>query len=443
MSFQAPKGTRDFYPEDMAVRNWIMDAWRRVSLRNGFGEYDGPIFELLDLYRAKSGEGIVSELFHFEDRGGRELAIRPEMTPTLARMVGARANSLPRPIKWFSMPRLCRAERPQRGRLREFFQWNIDILGMDDVVADAECVFVAVDFFREAGLTPADMVMKINSRSLLSALLAARGFETARHAEIFAVLDKRDKLPAEVFAESIQKVVASGDEQATLASIAAAAGKTGLADLAAMATGNEAAEKEIARLRELFAWLADMGIGDYCVFDMGVVRGLAYYTGIVFEGFGKGQMQRAICGGGRYDQLLEVLGGPPMTGVGFGTSDVVIEVLLRELGKLPAILAEGAPADVFLIDAAPEFFPVVLSLAAKLRSTGLRAEFSYKRQAVGKQFKTAAASRTTRVVIVGEEYASRQVLSVKNLSNGQQMEMGLDAFLGHPLDWPSSAAPVA
>jgi histidyl-tRNA synthetase len=348
-------------------------------------------------------------------------------------MVGARANSLPRPIKWFSMPRLCRAERPQRGRLREFFQWNIDILGLDDVIADAECVFVAVDFFRQVGLTPADMVMKINSRSLLSALLAARGFETARHAEIFAVLDKRDKLPGDVFAESVQKIVRSAEEQTTLMSIAGAAGKTGIDDLAAMAAGNEAAEREIGRLRELFARLSDMGIGEYCAFDMGVVRGLAYYTGIVFEGFGKGEMQRAICGGGRYDQLLEVLGGPPMTGVGFGTSDVVIEVVLRELGKLPTVLAEPPKADVFLIDAAPEFFAVVLGLAGRLREKGLRAEFSYKRQSMGKQFKAAAASRATRAVIVGQEYGERQMLSVKNLENGQQVEVSVEAFLANPL----------
>lgn len=429
MKFQAPKGTRDFYPEDMAVRNWIMDAWRRTSLRNGFQEYDGPIFELLDLFRAKSGEGIVSELFHFEDRGGRELAIRPEMTPTLARMVGARANSLPRPIKWFSVPRLCRAERPQRGRLREFFQWNIDVVGIDDVLADAECIFVAVDFFREIGLTPDDMVMKINSRSLLSALLVARGFEPDRHDAVFAVLDKRDKLPAEVFAENVENASRSADERETLMSIAAAAGHTGLDDLSRMAAGNTAAEDELARLRELFGLLKEMGVGEYCVFDMGVVRGLAYYTGIVFEAFGKGGMQRAICGGGRYDQLLEVLGGPPMTGVGFGTSDVVIEVVLRELGKLPAVLSEPPPVDVYLIDAAAEFFPVVLRLAGRLRQHGLRAEFSYRRQSIGKQFKAASAARAAKAVIVGQEFAERQVVAVKDLATGQQVEVDVDAFL--------------
>lgn len=429
MKFQAPKGTRDFYPEDMAVRNWIMDAWRRTSLRNGFQEYDGPIFELLDLFRAKSGEGIVSELFHFEDRGGRELAIRPEMTPTLARMVGARANSLPRPIKWFSVPRLCRAERPQRGRLREFFQWNIDVVGIDDVLADAECIFVAVDFFREIGLTPDDMVMKINSRSLLSALLVARGIEPDRHDVVFTLLDKRDKLPAEVFAENVANTSRSADERETLMSVAAAAGHTGLDDLARMAAGNKAAEDELARLRDLFGLLKEMGVGEYCVFDMGVVRGLAYYTGIVFEAFGKGGMQRAICGGGRYDQLLEVLGGPPMTGVGFGTSDVVIEVVLRELGKLPAVLTEPPPVDVYIIDAAAEFFPVVLRLAGRLRQRGLRAEFSYRRQSMGKQFKAASAARAAKAVIVGQEFAERQVVAVKDLATGQQVEVDVDAFL--------------
>jgi histidyl-tRNA synthetase len=165
------------------------------------------------------------------------------------------------------------------------------------------------------------------------------------------------------------------------------------------------------------------------LFDMGVVRGLAYYTGIVFEAFGRGELQRAICGGGRYDQLLEVLGGPPMTGVGFGTSDVVIEVVLRELGKLPAVLAEPPKVDVYLIDAAPEFFPTVLNVVGRLRQRGLRAEFSYRRQSVGKQFKAASAARAAKVVIIGQEFAERQVVAVKDLASGQQVEMALDAFL--------------
>ena len=178
--FQAPRGTRDLYPPQMALRNWIADCWRRVSVRNGFVEYDGPTFEQLDLYRVKSGEEIVSQLFDFEDRGGRRFAIRPEMTPTLARMVAARANSLPRPIKWFSIPRMCRAEKPQRGRLREFYQWNADILGVDDVLADAEIIAVAVAFLREVGLTHEDVVVKLSSRPIATAALASIGIEASQ-----------------------------------------------------------------------------------------------------------------------------------------------------------------------------------------------------------------------------------------------------------------------
>jgi len=438
MKFQAPKGTRDFYPEDMAARNWVMDAWRRVSIRNGFEEYDGPIFELLDLYKAKSGEGIVSELFHFEDRGGRELAIRPEMTPTLARMIAARANSLPRPIKWFSVPRLCRAERPQRGRLREFFQWNIDVVGVDDVVSDAECILVAVDFLREIGLTPNDVVMKINSRSLLSSLLAAQGFEKDRHEAIFAVLDKRDKLPREAFVETVEKVSRDGEEKTTLSSIGQAAGPDGLAGLAKMAEENAPAEAELDRLRQLLDLLARMGVGEYCQFDMGVVRGLAYYTGVVFEGFGKGEFQRAICGGGRYGFLLEAVGGPPMSGIGFGTSDVVILTLLAELDRLPAEARKSKQVDVFLIDADQSLFGEVLKLAAGLRRAGIAAEFSYRRQALGKQLKQASACNASRAVIVGNEYTQRQALSVKDLASGKQVEVNVDRFLADPLAWPSS-----
>lgn len=276
--------------------------------------------------------------------------------------------------------------------------------------------------------------MKVNSRSLVSALLAARGFERERHTDVFAALDKRDKLPADVFADTLGKITRSDEEQATLQSIAGAAGHAGLEDLAEIAAGNAEAEAQIVRLRELFSRLDEMGIGEYCAFDMGVIRGLAYYTGIVFEGFGKGELQRAICGGGRYDQLLEVLGGPPMTGVGFGTSDVVIEVVLRELGRLPAVLAESTAPDVYLIDAVADHFPTVLRIAARLRQAGKRAEFSYKRQAVGKQLKSASACRAKRAVIIGQEFSERGMLAVKNLESGEQTEMTLDSLLSDPLE---------
>ena len=212
MQFQGVKGTKDYYPDDMRVRNWITDAWRRVSLRNGFEEFDSPIFEYLDLFTVKSGDEIAGQLFSFTDRGGRNLAIRPEITPSLARMVNARINALPRPIKWFSMPRLCRAEAPQRGRLREFFQWNVDVIGSDSILADAECVFVAADFLREVGLAAEDVCVRIGSRPLTIAALAAAGVPAERTDAVLPVLDKRPKLGDEEFGELAAKAGLTGGQ---------------------------------------------------------------------------------------------------------------------------------------------------------------------------------------------------------------------------------------
>src|SRR3989304_2052100 len=195
MKIQPVKGTRDFYPQDMAVRNWIIDGWKKVSNRNGCEEYDGPMFEYLKMFQIKSGDEIVEQLFSLKDRGGRELALRPEITPTLARMVNQRISSLPRPIKWFSVPRLLRAERPQKGRLREFFQWNVDIIGVESELADAEVIFCAVDYLRETGLTPNDIVVKISSRKLLAAVLEKMGISEKRLEMLYPVLDKKDKVP--------------------------------------------------------------------------------------------------------------------------------------------------------------------------------------------------------------------------------------------------------
>ena len=205
MKIPAVKGTRDFYPPLMAVRNCILDGWKAASLRNGFNEYDGPIFEYLKMYQVKSGDEIAEQLFNFTDRGDRALAIRPEITPTLARMVNQQINSLPRPIKWFSLPRLCRAERPQKGRLREFFQWNIDIIGVDDVIADAEIIYTAVDYLRSLGLSADDIVVRISSRSMLAAFLEAIGIEEEKLDSIYAILDKKAKLPEAAFNELLEK----------------------------------------------------------------------------------------------------------------------------------------------------------------------------------------------------------------------------------------------
>ena len=429
MNFQAPRGTRDFFPQDMVIRNWNEQRWKGVSRRHGFVEYDGPVFEYLELYRVKSGDEIVSQLFSFEDRGGRELAIRPEMTPTLARMVAARASALARPIKWFSVPRLCRAERPQRGRLREFIQWNIDILGEDGEIADAECLFVAADLFRDIGLSPAQVHLRINSRAVVAALLRHADIPDDRHPAIYAVLDRRDKIPLEAFLEQLRAIGLTDRQQAELTELGSARGPEGLSLIERRLADDEQGREHCRRLRAVFELLAAMGVADYCRYDMSVIRGLAYYTGIVFEGFGAGGLQRAVCGGGRYDRLLSDLGGPPMGGVGFAQSDVVVQDLLTEAGLLPTT---AETTDFFVIDADPAVFPGVLQVAASLRERNLATQFSYKRQGVGKQFKQAATANARRVVIVERDYAQTRAVTVKDMATGRQAALPLDQLLARP-----------
>jgi histidyl-tRNA synthetase len=421
MKFQAVKGTRDFYPQEMRLRNWIMDAWRRVSLRNGFEEYDAPIFEYLDLFTAKSGPEIAEQLFSLTDRGGRNLAIRPEMTPALARMVNEKINSLPRPIKWFSMPRVCRAEAPQKGRLREFFQWNIDIIGEDNVIADAECIYVLVDLLRELGLKADEVKVRIGSRALTVAFLQGVGVGADAVDSVLPVLDKRPKVSPEEFA---RLAAAAGLSAEQVARIAQFQDCPDIGALKAAMAGRDEAGKAITDLEQLLTILRTMGVADYCRLDMRIVRGLAYYTGIVYEVFDAGESLRAVAGGGRYDNLLQVLGGPKVGATGFGMGDVVLGILLQEKGKLPANLGSGQ-LDYFVADDAPELFEQVVSLVAAIRARGRSADFSYKRQAVGKQLQTANRRGAKNAVIVK---AGGQV-ALKDLSRGQQQEMSMEAFL--------------
>jgi len=420
MAFQGVKGTRDFYPDAMRLRNWITDAWRRVSLRNGFEEYDSPIFEYLDLFTAKSGQEIAEQLFSLTDRGGRNLAIRPEITPALARMVNARINALPRPIKWFSVPRLCRAENPQKGRLREFFQWNIDIIGSDDVLADAECVFVAVDFLREVGLSPSEVQVRIGSRPLTVAALRGCGVGDEVIDKALAVLDKRAKISDQEFLDAARKI---GMDDAQVRTVMRFQDCAGVAELRQAVAEAEGAGEACDKLERLMACLQAMGAGDYCALDLRVVRGLAYYTGVVYEVFDTGQNLRAIAGGGRYDNLLAVLGGPQVGATGFGMGDVVLGILLEERGRLPETL-KAASLDVFVIDDRPELAELVFQTVGALRRAGRAADFSYKRQNVGKQLKEANKRGARQAAIL----KSPDLVALKNLATGEQVEMSMTEF---------------
>ena len=421
MEFQAVKGTRDFYPEQMALRNWLTETWRRVSVRNGFVEFDAPIMEYLDLFRVKSGDEIVSQLFSFTDRGGRELALRPEITPTLARMVNARIHSLPRPIKWFSIPRLFRAENPQRGRLREFFQWNVDIIGSDDTLADAECIFTAVDFLAEVGLTPQDVAVHIGSRPLTVAALRQVGVEEARMEAALAALDKRPNLPEEDFARLAAE---AGIPRAGLERLCAFQDAADLQAAAKALGGGKEVDEEIGRLQALMEQLGQMGVAEYCRLDLRIVRGLAYYTGVVYEIYDADARLRAIAGGGRYDNLLQVLGGPGVGATGFGMGDVVLTILLAEKQKLPDLTAR---LDCFVVSAAPELRGAVLEVVGALRRRGVSADYSFKQTSLTKQLKEANRRHANHAVIVRADD-----LAVKDLRTGQQREISREELLANP-----------
>jgi len=430
-NFQAPKGTRDFYPDAMAVRRYIEDTWRSVSVRHGFVEVDGPTFETLDLYRVKSGDEIVSQLFHFQDRGERELALRPEFTPTLARMIAAKANSLPRPVKWFSIPRCYRAEAPQKGRLREFIQWNVDIVGDASPNADQECLALCIDALREFGLTEKDIRIGWNHRGFMNqALLTFMSPE--RVATGYEILDKLYKLPSvEERLALYQEKHCSPEEARTFETLAT----TGLPtpdERPGDAVAFLPPEVRIA-IQGFSNLLVHAGLGNFAQWDVGVVRGLAYYTGFVFEVFDRVGANRAVAGGGRYDNLIELFGGPSLPAIGFGMGDVVLEILLREKGKLPAHLMPR-PA-VFVINAMESNVEAVKLLAALRESQwdpahkaiirpGLHALTSYKAtRNIGKLLQDASASGARFALILAPAELARGVVKLKDLATRQEGEV--------------------
>jgi len=421
MKIPAVKGTRDFYPPDMARRNWLIDGWKRVSLRNGFEEYDGPIFEYLKMFQIKSGDEIVEQLFSLRDRGGRDLAIRPEITPTLARMVNQQINSLPRPIKWFSVPRLCRAERPQKGRLREFFQWNVDIIGVDDVLADAETIFCALDYLQQVGLRPDDIVLKISSRKMLASLLPAIGIAERELGPLYALLDKRSKIPGDAFEEMLAEQVADENKRKKILELMAVESIEQISDCLNL---SDTAKESVDELRRLFELLDVMGVGDYCLFDINIVRGLAYYTGIVYEIYDRKGELRAIGGGGRYDDLLKQFGGPDIPATGFGIGDSVLAILLEEKGLLQKQLPKAEP-DFFVAYTDKEFLQKAIEITAKLRRAGSAANFSYKSANLSRQLKQASAQNAKKCIIIGDEFKNSELV-VKDMATGKQQLIKLD-----------------
>ena len=423
MKHQRPKGTRDFFPADMAWRNHLHDAWKRVSVRNGFEQVDGPVYEHLDLYKVKSGDGIVSELFSFRRHDGEtDYAIRPEFTPTLARMVAERANALPRPVKWFCVPNLCRAERHQRGRLREFFQWNCDVLGVEGALADAENLFTLVDFFREMRLTPAQVRLKVSHRETVRHILMRLGVPDELVNDAFNLLDRRGKMDEEEFAKQARLLRLSDHHLTRFDQVCRMKYPAGRLQALRDALGNEA---RLDDLEELDRQLHAFGIQDWCEYDLGIVRGLAYYTGTVFEAHEATGVERAIAGGGRYDRLIEAFGGPSMPAVGFGMGDVVLTLVLQDKGLIPAEV--GPKPDVFvaaLSDLGQRALPRVV---ADLRSAGVHARFSYKStRQVGKLMKDADACGARHTLLL-DDRMEQGLVSLKHMASGTQDDLPLGA----------------
>ena len=421
-SFQAPKGTRDFYPSDLAVRRHIEQAWRSASIDCGFDEVEGPTFEHLELYTAKSGEGIVNELFSFRRAGGEnDYALRPEFTPTLARMVAARAGSLPVPVKWFAIPNMFRAERPQRGRLREFVQWNIDTCGVEGAATDIDVIAVAILALERLGLTPADVQVRLSHRVAIARMLGALGVAAERTGDAMTLLDRRDKLKPEEFAQRAEALGLSADGVARFDAAARATQR--LSDpVSALAARIGVSADEFASLDEVRAAADRAGILDWCSVDVGIVRGLAYYTGTVFEVHEVSGAERAVAGGGRYDGLVELFGGPKMPACGFGMGDVVLANVLRDRKLLPEDGAALLPRpDAFVISAGGELAEAELPrLLMRLRRAGLHARSSAKAtRNVGKLLGDAGKARARFAVILGAELAEGSV-ALKDLDAGSQ-----------------------
>ena len=414
---QGVRGTRDFYPEDMRLRNWLFDNFTDAALLHGFDEYDAPILEYEELYTRKQGEEITEQLYNFEDKGDRKVALRPEMTPSLARMVMARAGGLPMPIKWFSIPQCWRYERTQRGRGREHYQWNVDIWGTNEISADAELISILVTFFEGVGLTAKDLVIKISSRKVLEEVLGSLKISEEIFSKTCIIVDKMDKLSADVVEEQLIELGHNSGAISTIQSILSIKNIDELAN----SLGKESSA--VSELNSLFDSIDSYGISEWVELDVSIVRGLAYYTGAVFEAHDREGKFRAICGGGRYDKLLSTLGGKDLPATGFGFGDMVIMELLTEKNLIPELISG---IEDIVIPLNPELRSASVMVAAALRDTGRTVDLVLEDKKLKWAFKHAERIGADRLVMVmPEEWKSGKV-RIKNLESGEEIDVSIE-----------------
>ena len=410
---QTVKGTREFYPETMALRNYLFEKVRAASQSFGYQEYDGPFIETIDLYAAKSGEELVKkQSFTFEDRGGDLVTLRPELTPSLARMIAAKQNELTYPVRWWSFGPFWRYEQPQKGRSREFFQWNIDMLGVNSPEADAELIAVAATFMRSVGLSPERALIYVNNRRLMEAQFNALGIAVEKRMDVSNLIDRRTKMES---AKWEAYAIESGLTQAQL---------DGLKDV----LGNLDLWKQSEELTRTFAALEALGVRDYVKFDPNIMRGLLYYTGTVFEAFDTGgSLKRSLFGGGRYDNLLADVGGQPLSGVGFAMGDVGMGIFLQESGLLPEF--QSTPAQILVTVFDEKLAMQSFALSAELRNAGLNVMVSPEPVKLPKQFKFADKMKIKIVLVLGPEEVEKGLVVIKNLVNGEQAQVKREALV--------------
>ena len=414
---QGVRGTRDFYPEDMRLRNWLFDHFTNASLLHGFEEYDAPVLEYEELYTRKQGEEITQQLYNFQDKGNRKVALRPEMTPSLARMVMARAGGLPMPIKWFSIPQCWRYERTQRGRGREHYQWNVDIWGTTEISADAELISVLVTFFEGIGLTAKDIVIRVSSRKVLEEVLGSLGMRGDVFAQTCVIVDKMGKLSSDVIEEQLSGLGHDSEVITTIQSV------LGIKDMNGLQEALKDESMAVSELNFLFDAIDSYGISEWVEFDASIVRGLAYYTGAVFEAHDKAGKFRAICGGGRYDKLLSTLGGKDLPATGFGFGDMVIMELLAEKDLIPELVGD---IDDTVIPLNSDLRNAAVMVAASLRNSGRTVDLVLEDKKMKWVFKHAERVGAKRLVLLAPDEWSRKMVKIKDLDTGEESEISLN-----------------
>lgn len=411
---------RDFYPEDMTLRNAVFAAWTKAAQQFGFAQYDACVVESLELLKRKSGEEIVEQIYAFQDKSGRALALRPEMTPSLARLIAARQGALVFPLKWFAIAQCFRYERMSRGRKREHYQWNLDIVGEAALSAEAEVLACALRALELLGLGAGDVIVHFNNRALLADLLAKAGIAAAHHPATFLALDKRGKIDE---AEIDKLLTAAGLDAASLAAVFKI---TTIQSIEQAEAFLEGAPPSLQTVRALADLLAGYGLADRLKFDIGVVRGLGYYTGIVFEAFDAEAKFRAIFGGGRYDRLLEDVGGKAQPAVGLGFGDVVIGELLAEKNKLTGARENLELAVGYMDDAQRT---TAIRIAQARRRQGDRVELALHAEKPKNFFARVGKGGVRQAIYLGPDDLARGTARVKNLEARTETEAPLAQLL--------------